>query len=147
MGKESSRKSLTPKGLKRAAAVAAGGNPVAQTPQSDSGVPERQWELPVAFCKGYTKPVTLRELVEGAPPPLPFDSLTEEQRTGLVIARILGQRKFSLSVYGVGVINQERAISEVKEGSKIGKSIARVELMMIQEMIDLAKGKGIPPKA
>ncbi|MBV8858742.1 MAG: hypothetical protein JOZ02_17560 [Acidobacteria bacterium] len=146
MSEESPQESLPQKGLEHPAGEDVAGN-TAAPPQSKYGVPERQWELPVGFCGCCKQPVTLRELVEHAPPLLPSDSLTDEQRTKLVTGRLLGQRKFSLSVYGVGVIDRERAVCEVEAGSKLGQSIARVEMTMIQEMIGLATGKGIPPKA
>lgn len=118
--------------------------PEAAAPQAAYVVPERQWGLPVGFCGGCRKPVTLRELVEGSPPLLPAESLTDEQRTQLVMSRISQQAKFSLSVYGVGVIDKERAVGEVRQGSKVGKAIARVEMMMVEEMIALATGKEAP---
>jgi hypothetical protein len=107
-------------------------------------VPEKQWGLPVGLGADGEKPVTLRELADGTPALLPSNSLTDEQRTGLITSRIRAQQTFKLSIYGVGVIERERAISEVERGSRIGKSIAQVELLMIQDMVERVKGKDAP---
>jgi hypothetical protein len=121
--------------------------PPAAQPLEDM-VPERQWELPVGFYEGGEKPVTLRELAEGSTPALlPAESLTDEQRMGLIIDRIKAQDAFELSVYGAGSIDKERAIHEVKAGSRVGNAIARVELMMIEEMVNIVTGKEPSPNS
>jgi hypothetical protein len=105
-------------------------------------IPEKQWELPIGFEARGERLVTLRELIKERPEILPDAKLMDEQRYTLVARRIQAQRKFELSMYGVdGIIDKERAIHEVKSGSRAGKIIAKVEMMMIEDMINLARGE------
>jgi len=105
-------------------------------------IPEKQWELPIGFETGGERLVTLRELIKERTEILPDAKLTDEQRHSPVTQRIQAQRKFELSMYGVdGIIDKERAIHEVKSGSRAGNIIAKVEMMMIEDMINLARGE------
>ncbi|MDT5294899.1 MAG: hypothetical protein QOJ76_1779 [Acidobacteriota bacterium] len=111
---------------------------------SDS-IPEKQWELPIGFDERGEKPVTLREMVGGTPNILSGAKLTEAQRARLVAQRIEAQNDFALSMYGVdGVIDKERAIREVLNCSSVGNTIAQVEMLMIEEMVSLARGEEPP---
>ncbi|MDQ1560316.1 MAG: hypothetical protein QOD32_3376 [Pyrinomonadaceae bacterium] len=105
-------------------------------------IPEKQWELPIGFETRGERLVTLRELIKERPEILPGAKLTDEQRHSLVARRIQAQRKFELSMYGVdGIIDKKRAIHEVTSRSRAGNIIAKVEMMMIEDMINLARGE------
>jgi hypothetical protein len=111
---------------------------------SDS-IPEKQWELPIGLDKRGKKTVTLRELVEATPPILTGAKLTKRQRARLVAQRLQAQNDFTLAMYGVnGVIDKQRAIGEVLKCSSVGNTIAQVEMLMIEEMISMARGEEPP---
>ncbi|MDQ1522375.1 MAG: hypothetical protein QOE47_299 [Pyrinomonadaceae bacterium] len=113
-----------------------------ESPALPDNIPEKQWELPIGFETRGERLVTLGELFKEGLEILPGAKLTDEQRYSLVAQRIQAQRKFELSMYGVdGIIDKERAIHEVKSGSRAGKIIAKVEMMMIEDMINLARGE------
>ena len=123
---------------------------VSQSPALLNAIPEKQWDLPVGFvARGEERGeerggeiVTLRELLKETPDILPLAQLTERQRDWLVARRIEAQGKFELAMYGVdGILDKERAIHEVESGSRVGKTITQVEMLMIEEMISLARGE------
>ena len=62
--------------------------------------------------------------------------LTSEQRVKLVAKRIQQQRKFSIAMVGIGVIDKDRAIAEVKAQSRIGKILMEIEQHVIDDQIE-----------
>ena len=99
-------------------------------------VPDNQWDLPAGISSDGTRLVTLREVVNPkVPTTASLVELNSAQRAQIVEKRIEAQPKFSISMVGVGTVDKERAIAEVKAGSKIGLSLIEIEQRLLSDMI------------
>lgn len=98
--------------------------------------PTKQWEMPAGFCSDGTGQATLREVVDPEVPTIQLSELSLEQRADLVAKRLELQPQFDLAMIGAGMIDKARAITEVKNRTKVGKLLIEIEHQMIRNLIE-----------
>ncbi len=82
---------------------------------------------------------TLREVVDPETPTMNLSQLSDKQRLDLVAKRIEMQPDFQIAMLGAGLIDQKRAIQEVKSGTPIGRNLAEIEERLLSHVIETAK--------
>ncbi len=82
---------------------------------------------------------TLREVVDPETPTMNLSQLSDKQRLDLVAKRIEMQPDFQIAMLGAGLIDQKRAIQEVKSGTPIGRNLAEIEERLLNHVIETAK--------
>jgi len=111
-------------------------SPLGNRPEPN--IPPEQWDLPVSF-EADGKMVTLRQAMEpGHGPVVPPGSLSPKQRADLTAKRIEAQPQFELAIITAGVINQQRAIHEIRAQSDISRVLIEIEMLLIQNLLDRA---------
>jgi hypothetical protein len=128
MDTKTGKRSLPKRGSKRASKK--------KTAKKSAAIPEKQWEMPAGFCSdGYTQ-ATLREVVDPDQPTMQLSDLTLEQRAELVTKRLELQKEINLAMIGAGMIDKARAITEVKNNTKVGRLLIEIEHQMIRNLIE-----------
>ena len=85
------------------------------------------------------KMANLREVVDPETPTMNLSQLSDKQRLDLVAKRIEMQPDFQIAMLGAGLIDQKRAIQEVKSGTPIGRNLAEIEERLLNHVIETAK--------
>jgi hypothetical protein len=101
-------------------------------------IQERQWQLPTSYCAGGKGWATLREVVDPEVPTMTYSELSPEQRAELVAKRISEQPKFQIAMLGAGLIDQKRAMAEVKAQTAIGRALMEIEQRVINHQVNKA---------
>ena len=70
-----------------------------------------------------------------------LSELTLEQRAELVAERLALQPSLELAMVGAGMIDKQRAITEVKGKTKVGKLLIEIEHQMIRNLLEQAQKK------
>ncbi|HJQ23829.1 MAG TPA: hypothetical protein VKA60_07915 [Blastocatellia bacterium] len=94
--------------------------------------------MPASFCADGMQLASLRDVVDPQVPTLTLNELSPEQRADLVANRIAAQKDFRIYMLGAGIIDKERAITEVKSQSKIGRALMEIEQRVINHLVDNA---------
>ena len=101
-------------------------------------IQKRQWELPTSYCADGKGWATLREVVNPDVPTMAYSELSPEQRAELVAKRISEQPKFQIAMLGAGVLDQKRAMAEVKAQTAIGRALMEIEQRVINHQVNKA---------
>ena len=101
-------------------------------------IQKRQWELPTSYCADGKGWATLREVVDPDVPTMTYSELSPEQRAELVAKRISEQPKFQIAMLGAGLLDQKRAMAEVKAQTAIGRALMEIEQRVINHQVDKA---------
>jgi hypothetical protein len=101
-------------------------------------IQDRQWELPASYCAGGKGWATLREVVDPDVPTMTFSELSPKQRAELVAKRIAQQPKFQIAMLGAGLLDQKRAMAEVKAQTAIGRALMEIEQRVINHQVTKA---------
>ena len=104
-----------------------------------SALPEKQWEMPAGFHSDGSKHATLREVLNPDVATMQLSDLTLEQRAELVAKRLELQPKIELAMIGAGMVDKARAITEVKNRTKVGRLLIEIEHQMIRNLIEQAQ--------
>ena len=128
-------KNSTRAGSTKAAAKASRAAKSASLPASPV-VSDKQWDMPASFCADGMQLASLRDVVDPQVPTLTLNELSPEQRADLVANRIAAQKDFRIFMLGAGIIDKERAITEVKAQSKIGRALMEIEQRVINHLVD-----------
>lgn len=102
-----------------------------------AAIAQSQWKLPASYSADGTL-ATLREVADPEVPTLSLSDLSPGQRADVVVKRIEAQPKFQIAMVGAGVIDKERAIAEVKSGSKVGRALVEIEQRVINNLLSRA---------
>jgi hypothetical protein len=102
-------------------------------------LPEKQWEMPAGFTADGIGHATLRDVVDPDVPTLQLSDLSLEQRAELVAKRLELQPQINLAMIGAGLIDKSRAITEVKNRTKVGKLLIEIEHQMIRNLLEQAQ--------
>jgi hypothetical protein len=113
--------------------------------KKSGAIQDRQWELPASYCAGGKAWATLREVVDPNVPTMTYSELSAEQRAELVAKRISEQPKFQIAMLGAGLIDQKRAMAEVKGQTAIGRALMEIEQRVINHQVAKAI-RAEPPK-
>src|SRR5256885_2265877 len=104
-------------------------------------IPEKQWKMPAGLCPDGSH-ATLLDVVDPNQPTRQLSDLSLEQRAELVVKRLELQSKIELAMIGAGMIDKARAITEVKNQTKVGRLLIEIENQMIRNLIEQSqKGK------
>jgi len=101
-------------------------------------IQKRQWELPTSYCADGKGWATLREVVNPDVPTMTYSELSPEQRAELVAKRISEQPKFQIAMLGAGLLDQKRAMAEVKAQTAIGRALMEIEQRVINHQVNKA---------
>lgn len=104
----------------------------------------RQWKLPASYCAGGEGMASLREVADPNVPTLAFSELTQQQRAELVAKRIEVQPKFQIVMLGAGLVDQQRAIAEVKAQTSVGRALMEIEQRVINYQVAKATAAAMP---
>lgn len=99
-------------------------------------MPEKQWAMPAGFCADGSAQASLRDVVDPNVATIQLAELSLEQRADLVAQRLELQPQVDLAMIGAGVIDKSRAITEVKNRTKVGKLLIEIEHQMIRNLIE-----------
>ena len=102
-------------------------------------LPEKQWAMPAGFLSDDSEVATLRDVVDPNVPTKQLSELTLEQRAELVAKRLELQPNIELAMVGAGMIDKERALTEVRNKTKVGKLLIEIEHQMIRNLLGLAR--------
>ena len=100
-------------------------------------IPDLWWNLPVSFTPDGS-PASLREYLRPTHPVLPVSQLTPEQWIDLTARRIELRPDYQMAVFGVGTLDRERALVEVRGRSPIGRVLVEIEQRLIYDLIAAA---------
>ena len=109
-------------------------------------VPEEQWEMPVSITpdgewltlREFTEKKMAQKIVTLSSESLPAQLAPAEQEAKLVEKRISYRPDFKMAMIGVGIMNQERAMEEVRKQTPAGRTLINIELRTIARVIELA---------
>lgn len=101
----------------------------------------KQLAMPAGFYADDSSVATLREVVDPSVPTKHLAELTLEQRAELVAERLALQPSLELAMIGAGMIDKQRAITEVKGKTKVGKLLIEIEHQMIRNLLEQAQKK------
>ena len=105
-------------------------------------IPEEQWEMPVSITPDG-RWITLQEFVDQKIVTLSSGSLPERlvpagQEAELVEKRIAYRPDFKVAMIGIGIVDQERAMQEVRKQTPAGRTLINIELRTIAHVIEIA---------
>ena len=99
-------------------------------------VPAKQWEMPAGYCSDGSGHASLRDVVDPEVATMQLSDLTLQQRSQLVVKRLELQPKIELAMIGAGMIDKARAITEVKNQTRVGRLLIEIEHQMIRNLIE-----------
>lgn len=105
---------------------------------------QKQLAMPAGFHSDDLSVATLRDVVDPSVPTKELSELTLEQRAELVAQRLALQPNIELAMIGAGIINKERAITEVKGKTKVGRLLMEIEQQMIRNLLERARKNAAP---
>lgn len=109
-------------------------------------VPEKQWEIPAGFHADGKTLATLKDVVDPHKPTMQLTNLPFDKRAALVVERLSRQPQFELNMIGAGKIDKARAITEVKNHTKVGRLLVEIEHQMIRNLIEHAEKQAAAKK-
>ena len=95
--------------------------------------------MPAGFHSDDSDVATLRDVVDPNVPTKQLSDLTLEQRAELVAKRLALQPNIELAMVGAGMIDKERALTEVRNKTKVGKLLIEIEDQMIRNLLEGAQ--------
>jgi hypothetical protein len=101
-------------------------------------IQDRQWSLPASYCADGKGWASLREVVDPDVPTMTYAELSPDQRSALVAKRIGQQPKFQIAMLGAGLLDQKRAMAEVKAQTSIGRALMEIEQRVINHQMTKA---------
>ena len=110
-------------------------------------IQERQWKLPASFCADGKGWASLREVVDPDVATMTYSELSPDQRSALVAKRIGQQPKFQIAMLGAGLLDQKRAMAEVKAQTSIGRALMEIEQRVINYQLAKAMQAEAPKPA
>jgi hypothetical protein len=103
-----------------------------------SGIPSKQWDMPATYRADSSRMATFRELIDPTVPTLSLSQLDRDKLADLVAKRIELQPKYEMMMVGAGPIDRDRAITEVKAQTDVGRILMEIEQRAIQMLADRA---------
>lgn len=112
---------------------------------SKSVFPEKQLEMPAGFHADGSTLATLRDVLDPDQATMQLSDLPLHKRAELVAERLTRQPGFELAMVGAGLIDKARAITEVKNRTKVGRLLIEIEHQMIRNLMEQAQKKTSAP--
>jgi hypothetical protein len=113
----------------------------ASTARKTRALLQKQLAMPAGFYADDSSVASLREVVDPTVPTKHLSELTLEQRAELVAERLALQPSLELAMIGAGLIDKQRAITEVKGATKVGKLLIEIEDQMIRNLLEQTRKK------
>ena len=107
-----------------------------KTSRKSAAFPAKQWEMPAGYCADGSGHASLRDVVDPEVATMQLSDLTLQQRAELVVKRLELQSKIELAMIGAGMIDKARAITEVKNQTRVGRLLIEIEHQMIRNLIE-----------
>ena len=108
---------------------------------SKSVFPEKQLEMPAGFHADGSTLATLKDVLDPDKATMQLSDLPLHKRAELVAERLSRQPEFELAMVGAGMIDKARAITEVKNQTKVGRLLIEIEHQMIRNLMEQAQKK------
>jgi len=99
-----------------------------------------QLDMHAGFDEETNEKLTLREILKSGKE-IDFKTMSLNKKAEIVNSRFKLKHDFLANIFGVGVIDQERALKEVKKQSKIGIYIIESECKIINRVLEEAKSR------
>jgi len=106
-----------------------------------SAFPEKQLEMPAGFHADGSTLATLKDVLDPDKATMQLSDLPLHKRAELVAERLTRQPGFELAMVGAGMIDKARAITEVKNQTKVGRLLIEIEHQMIRNLMEQAQKK------
>lgn len=97
--------------------------------------------MPAGFHSDDSEVASLQDVVDPTVPTKQLSDLTLEQRAELAVKRLALQPSIQLAMIGAGMIDKERALTEVKNKTKVGRLLIEIEHQMIRNLLEQAQKK------
>ena len=101
-------------------------------------ITELQWRLPVSLDENGNM-VSLRDYATGGHATIPFSALSDVQRAAVAATRIEMFPGYEMASLSDGAISKDRAVKEVRAGTKLGRQLAEIEYYIILKLLDETK--------
>jgi hypothetical protein len=108
---------------------------------SKSMFPEKQLGMPAGFHADGSTLATLQDVLDPDKATMQLSDLPLHKRAELVAERLGRQPGFELAMVGAGMIDKARAITEVKNRTKVGRLLIEIEHQMIRNLMEQAQKK------
>jgi hypothetical protein len=112
---------------------------------SKSAFPEKQLEMPAGFHADGSTLATLKDVLDPDKATMQLSDLSLHKRAELVAERLSRQPGFELAMVGAGMVDKARAITEVKNRTKVGRLLIEIEHQMIKNLMEQAQKKASGP--
>ncbi|MFN2499835.1 MAG: hypothetical protein ABR557_12180 [Pyrinomonadaceae bacterium] len=131
------KKAIKKKTMKKLGATATAAKRASKKRKTEKSgaIQERQWKLPASFCADGKGWASLREVMDPDVPTMTYSELSPDQRSALVAKRIAQQPKFQIAMLGAGLLDQKRAMAEVKAQTSIGRALMEIEQRVINHQV------------
>ncbi|MDE0012369.1 MAG: hypothetical protein OXU36_14555 [Candidatus Poribacteria bacterium] len=100
---------------------------------------EEQWKMPVSITSDG-RWISLREFAEKRRATLSSrnsaEQLAPRQQAKLVEKRLAYRPDFKVAMIGIGMVDQERAIQEIREQTPAGRTLINIELRTIKRLME-----------
>jgi len=116
-----------------------------KTVSRKAAFPEKQLEMPAGFHADGSTLATLRDVLDPDKATMQLSDLPLDKRAELVAERLSRQPGFELAMVGAGMIDKARAITEVKNRTKVGRLLIEIEHQMIRNLMEQAQKKTSGP--
>jgi len=99
-------------------------------------IPRDQWALAAGIRPSTGRQATLREVVDPSVETRSFDELSRRRQAEIVAARIRGQKRFRLWVFGTAPVTKQRAIDAVLSRTPLGEALIAVERRILASLAE-----------
>jgi hypothetical protein len=105
-------------------------------------VTDDEWNMVATIMRNGSGFATLREsvMLEGAT--IPLSDLTPEQWIAVVIERVKHLPLFKVYMFGAGVVDQERALRELREHTSVSRVLVEIQQNLIRNLYLRATDEG-----
>lgn len=90
-------------------------------------IPKGQWLLPAGVHASTGRAATLRDVLDPKVPTRSFAGLSHSRQSDIVAARIRGQKRFRLWIFGLGQVSKRRAVRAVHSRDRLGKALIELD--------------------
>jgi hypothetical protein len=107
-----------------------------ETPELPAPAPitEEEWNMAVSLMKDGGAFASLRQSIASQDFTIPISDLTLDQWTAVISQRIRSIPSFQIYMFGAGVIDQQRALTELANHSSVGQALVEIEQNLIRNL-------------
>lgn len=106
------------------------------------GISQEQRQLVAGFRRDGSSMLSLNDLVSAPESDSKnLNDLSEDEQATLTVERIRAQKKFSIELVGLGKLDKERAIAEVRQKTPAGRVLIDIERRTMRMLIEAARAE------